>query len=215
MPECRYLYLHGFASSPRSRKARYFLDHFAELGLPLEILQLDCGDFEHLTLSGELQLLAEAAQNEPCVLVGSSLGGYLAALYAARNGNVQSLVLLAPAFRFPTHFPASLGDARLAAWKATGKLSVFHYADGAERALHYEFYRDGIQYEPEPDFRQPALIVHGTHDEVVPAEFSIAYAEGRENIDLHLVDGGHELTAQLADIWSLVAPFLHLNRIAN
>ena len=41
------------------------------------------------------------AKGEPLVLMGSSLGGYLAALYAARHpSSVDRLILLAPAFRF-------------------------------------------------------------------------------------------------------------------
>ena len=210
MPARRFLYLHGFASGPKSSKAQYFRQQFASLGIPLEILQLDQGDFEHLTISGQLQLVEETARGQPSVLIGSSLGGYLAALYAARHAEVERVVLLAPAFRFPSYWPASLGAAKLDDWQSTGKLSVFHYAANAERSLGYEFYQDGIQYEPEPDVGQPALILHGTQDQVVPAEFSVAYAEHRPNVELHLLDSGHELSDVFDDLWRLSAAFLGL-----
>src|SRR5690348_17748458 len=53
--------------------------------------------FEHLTISGQLGVLERTLQNEPVRLIGSSMGGYLAALYAARHPEVDRLVLLAPA----------------------------------------------------------------------------------------------------------------------
>src|SRR5215472_284542 len=47
----RYVYLHGFASSPASRKAQAFAKAFEECEIALEIPALDSGDFEHLTIS--------------------------------------------------------------------------------------------------------------------------------------------------------------------
>ena len=49
-------------------------------------------------------MVDQAVNGEPVILMGSSLGGYLAALYAARHANVERLVLLAPAFNFPTRW---------------------------------------------------------------------------------------------------------------
>ena len=51
-----------------------------------------------------------------------------------------------------------------------------------------------MKYEDEPAFRQPALVLHGRKDEVVPAALSKAFAEGHPNVTLRLVDSGHELT---------------------
>src|SRR5271169_4437624 len=97
----RFVYLHGFASSPSSRKARFFAERFRELGIGLEIPDLAQGNFRNLTLTAQLNLIAQVSRDEPVSLIGSSMGGYLAALYAARHpGNVEKLVLLAPAFSF-------------------------------------------------------------------------------------------------------------------
>ena len=38
--EHQYIYLHGFASSPRSRKAVYLQTQFAEIGINLEVPDL-------------------------------------------------------------------------------------------------------------------------------------------------------------------------------
>src|SRR5205085_4933815 len=61
----RILYLHGFASSPGSKKARYFQEHFAERGVAMEILDLAQGDFDHLTISGQLDVIEHVANEEP------------------------------------------------------------------------------------------------------------------------------------------------------
>ena len=50
----RFVYLHGFASSPGSRKARFFEERFQELGIGLEIPDLAEGNFRNLTLSAQV-----------------------------------------------------------------------------------------------------------------------------------------------------------------
>src|SRR5450631_2286569 len=117
----RIVYLHGFASGPESGKAQFFAKRFGELGVPFEAPQLDEGDFEGLTISGQLKVVDQAVAGGPVVLMGSSLGGYLAALYAAKNvSNVDRLVLLAPAFEFPTRWKARYSAEELQEWKARG-----------------------------------------------------------------------------------------------
>ena len=87
------IYLPGFASGPGSTKARFFRDRIPHL----RILDLAQGDFERLTISGQLGVIERAASGGLSTLIGSSLGGYLAALYASRHAEVTRLVLLAPA----------------------------------------------------------------------------------------------------------------------
>ena len=45
----QYIYLHGFASSPQSQKAQAFKQQFDQLGLPLQIPDLNQGDFSRLS----------------------------------------------------------------------------------------------------------------------------------------------------------------------
>ena len=54
-------------------------------------------------------MIEQACGKEPVTLMGSSLGGYLAALYAARHAEVERLVLMAPAFCFPRRWAARYG----------------------------------------------------------------------------------------------------------
>src|SRR5690242_18341270 len=105
----RILYLHGFASGPRSSKARYFHERLTKAGARVEVPDLAAGDFERLTITGQLGVIARLAAGEPVSLIGSSLGGYLAALYAARHPEVRRVVLLAPGFAFARRWPEWLG----------------------------------------------------------------------------------------------------------
>ena len=202
----RVVYLHGFASSPLSSKAQFFRRKFAACRVPMEIPQLDQGRFEELTISGQLGVIERAVGGQPAILIGSSLGGYLAALYAARHPHqIERVVLLAPAFQFPRRWQQRYLPED---WKREASISVFHYGDGRERRLGYQFVEDAAQYEDEPEFPQPALILHGVHDNVVPAGISSAYDARRPGVKLMLLESGHELTDVLEPMWAQTSSFL-------
>jgi pimeloyl-ACP methyl ester carboxylesterase len=204
----RILYLHGFASSPQSGKALFFKRKFAELGIALEIPDLEQGCFEDLTISGQLAVIERQARGERVCLMGSSLGGYLAALYASRHPEVEKLVLLAPAFYFPRRWQDTFGAAKVEDWKREGVLPFYHYADECMRDLKYRFIEDAEGYEAAPEFGQPALVFHGTMDEVVPPSYSQEFAAVHPNVRLRLMNSGHELKDVLEEMWAEVAPFL-------
>lgn len=202
------LYLHGFASSPESTKARFFGEHLRQLGLRLSVPDLTNGDFERLTITGQLAILERSCGNEPVTLIGSSLGGYVAALYAAKHPEVERLILLAPAFRFHELWRNQFGPEKLAAWRQNNTIQVFHYGLGQETPLRYEFYEDSGRFEPLPHFTQPALIFHGNFDPLVPVAFSLEIAERHKNVRVIRLDSGHELTDVLDVIWGESRPFL-------
>ncbi len=207
----RIVYLHGFASSPQSSKARFFAERFQEAGAPFVAPQLDQGHFQTLTVSGQLGVVEQAVGDGPVVLMGSSLGGYLAALYASRHvEEVEALVLLAPAFHFPSRFKARFSPEELETWRARGSRPFFHYGYQEERELGYSLIEDAAKYPDEPAFPQPALILHGRQDDVFPAAASERFVEGHKNAQLRLLDSGHELTDVTGEIWALTAAFLGL-----
>jgi pimeloyl-ACP methyl ester carboxylesterase len=212
----RVVYLHGFASSPQSNKAQFFKRRFHEQGVLFEAPQLDEGNFERLTITGQLAVVEKAVAGAPAVLVGSSLGGYLAALYAARHpGEVERMVLMAPAFQFASRWRARFRPEDLAVWKQQGSAPFFHYGSRTEQRLGYSFVEDADQYEEAPDFRQPALIMHGSEDPVVPAAISLEFAVRRPNVRVQLFPSGHELTDVLDGLWEEASKFLDLRRDAK
>ena len=204
----RYIYLHGFASGPASRKAQAFRNALKAKDIDLEIPDLDEGEFEYLTISGQLRVLVRLLSGEPARLIGSSMGGYLAALYAAEHPETDRLVLLAPAFSFATRWPHLLGAEKLEAWKETGQIEIFHYGHNAYRQLSYRLYQDALRYPANPDFDQPAEIFHGVNDEVVPVAFSRQFAAAHPNAILHEFESGHELLNVLDQITAAASQFL-------
>src|SRR5262249_11595874 len=107
----RFLYLHGFASSPASRKAVFLRAHFEARGATLEVLDARVPSLERLRLS-EILRVAGAAIGGPAervAVIGSSLGGLAAARLAERDARVAALVLLAPAFRLAERWRQGLG----------------------------------------------------------------------------------------------------------
>jgi uncharacterized protein len=208
----RIVYLHGFASSPASKKACFFRERFAQLGIELEIPDLAERNFERLTITGQLAVIERVTkrvpQGERVSLIGSSLGGYLAALYASRHPEIEKLVLMAPAFCFARRWSEALGPERVEEWKRSGWLPVFHYGEGETRRLGYQLAEDGLLYPDFPNFTQRALIFHGSHDTSVPPELSEQFATRHANVHLEIFDSDHELVNVLEPMWERTREFL-------
>ncbi len=113
-----------------------------------------------------------------------------------------------PPFNFLRAGASRFAGQELAEWQRTGRKNFYHYSFKGDRPLGYQFVEDAVQYEDEPDFRQPALILHGTRDEVVPAEVSEQFALHHPNVRVCLVESGHELTDVLDKLWLETAAFL-------
>src|SRR5580704_7849894 len=200
MAYMRFIYLHGFASGPGSRKAQAVRDALAKRGVELEIPDLAEGDFEHLTIFRQLDVIERTLGGSACRLVGSSMGGYLASLYAAAHPEVDRLVLLAPAFGFARRWLEMQGSKAIARWRESGWLEVMHYGDKAIRRVHYGLLEDAASFPGFPDFKQPALIVHGVNDTVVPVDYSREFAASHPNAMLREVESDHELLDVLDSI---------------
>jgi pimeloyl-ACP methyl ester carboxylesterase len=204
------IYLHGFASGPGSSKAQFFRARFEELGLEMKIPDLAEGRFEELTIGGQLRVVDRVATGNDVCLIGSSMGGYVAALHAARRPETQRLILLAPAFGFARRWPEWLGVEKLGAWRRTGSMPVYHYGEKRELQLGYRLLSEAEQYEDFPSITQPALIFHGRADDAVPYQLSEGFAARNPQVTLRVVDSGHELIDVLEDIWSEVRRFLEI-----
>jgi pimeloyl-ACP methyl ester carboxylesterase len=202
----RYLYLHGFASSPQSRKAQFMQAQLASVGRSLIIPDLNQNDFTHLTLSRQLRQVSEYLDDaEPVTMIGSSFGGLTAAWFAEQHSVVRRLVLMAPAFGFLDHWLPRLGDAQVNHWRETGQLSVYHYSAEVMLPLHYGFVDDALQYEDKTLQRSlPTLILHGRSDTVIPIESSRNYAASRPWVTLHELDSDHGLTDVQDQIWQAI-----------
>lgn len=103
-------------------------------------------------------------------LMGSSFGGLVATLTAARRPDLACLALKCPVVDFAEELRLEFGEAEMAKWKSTD--TVPNIMGGQDRiALRYAFYEDclrRIAYEPARSITAPTIIVQGDHDEHVP-----------------------------------------------
>ena len=175
-----YLYLHGFRSSPQSKKGVAFDAYFAPRGIAWQRLDLR----EPLRLSA---MIAKAAGQlgDGAVIAGSSLGGLTAAWTAARDPRVQKLILMAPAFQLVSRWKDAVPDA-----------DPDFIADVARIDVGF------------PRIEVPTLIFHGIHDASVPVQFSRDFAAQHPGARLIELDDDHELVASLPVILPEVERFL-------
>jgi uncharacterized protein len=210
----RVLYLHGFASSPQSSKAAFFRDRLASHGMALATPDFNQPDFSTLTITRMIdQVGAEiATADSPVVLIGSSLGAFVAVQAAVRfAGRVDRLVLLAPAFDFGGNRMRDLGDRGLEEWRRTNQLNVFHHGFGRVVPVHYELYEDARRYDSmHSRVDLPTLIFQGTKDTAVDPATVERWARARPNADLRLLDDDHQLLGSLEYLWTETARFLGL-----
>lgn len=174
------------------------------------------GLFEEQTLSGwlaDVLCVARRYAGRPLILVGSSLGAWLAVLMARMASfPVAGLVLLAPAFNFLQRHYEALPEALRAQWQASGSLPVPD-ADGSPGAtfrLGHRLVEDAFQHDvlsAPVVLPCPLVIFHGTEDALVPLSvsedfFSRVRAPAKR---LRVVPGGdHRLSAALPELLSTV-----------
>jgi pimeloyl-ACP methyl ester carboxylesterase len=207
------VYLHGFASSAQSTKGTYLSQRLSEHGVALKSPDFNRPDFTSLTITRMLaQLEAELDRVETATLIGSSLGGTLAVIAAARfQKQVDKLVLLAPAVMFAKEGHHLLPPERIAEWRRRGALPFFHYGYGEQRLLNVEFYEDSLQYDPfDALFHQPTLILQGAHDQAVDPRAVELFARDRPNVTLRMLDDDHQLVRSLPQMWNEMKAFLGL-----
>lgn len=209
------LYLHGFASSPRSSKAAYLAERLTPHGIDLRCPDFNLPEFQTMTMTrmlGQLIREVEGLEPGPVALIGSSLGGSLAILATPRlAGRVERLVLLAPAVMFGRPNPHLLPPERLERWRLEGTMNFFHYGDQTDRQLDFTFYEDSLKYDVfGTAFSQPALIFQGRSDASVDYRTVEAFAASRPGVTLSLLDDEHQLTASLPRIWPDLESFLEL-----
>jgi pimeloyl-ACP methyl ester carboxylesterase len=211
----RWLYLHGFASGPRSTKGVRLANHFGALGATLQRLDLRAPSLERLSFPAMRKVVVDAlgGAHDRAVVFGSSLGGLTAARVAEDDARVCALVLLAPAFRIAERWRARMGAAEWSEWETSGWLAITDYAENRPARVHFDFIRELEALDVGwPDVRVPTLIVQGTRDDTVDPQLSRDFARGKSWVRLVELDDGHELTQSLpriaAEATAFVAPFL-------
>jgi hypothetical protein len=190
------VYLHGFASGPQGSKGEHCRRWAEARGVPFHAPDLNLPDFEHLTISAQVEALESlaAALPAPPVVVGSSLGGLVAAAAVWKGLPVAHLILLAPAFGFARR---RLSGPRWGGYRRRGNIPVFHHALEAWTTLGPDLLADLPLWRDDDHWQvhAPVALLHGTRDEAVPLAESEAFAARHPGAELQLVDDDHSLLA--------------------
>lgn len=210
-----WLYLHGFASGPSSKKARVFVEWGKERGLSIRALDLRVPSLEHLRFSAIVARVREeivaAGGDGSVVLIGSSLGGLTACRVAEVEPRVAALFLMAPAFRLAERWRERLGAEAWERWRETDRFAIVDYTTGKRTFVDHGFVEELARIESEgdgyPALRATTCIVHGTKDDVVGIELSRRWAAGKPDVRLVEVDDGHELVASIPRILEEASTF--------
>jgi uncharacterized protein len=190
-------YFHGFASSPEARKAIALRDAFA----PRDVLRPDLNvpSFAQLSMGAMLARIDELDRDrsDKWSIVGSSLGGWLAARWAELHPDrVAKLLLLCPAFDVPDRWREILGTEGMAEWKRAGTYETPD-ARGVPTPIHYTFYEEACEQVVRPEPRCETTVIHGVRDTRVPIESSRRFAREHPHARLIEVDDVHDLHASI------------------
>jgi pimeloyl-ACP methyl ester carboxylesterase len=192
-----------------SRKGQAFDAFFSGRGFDVERLDLRLPNRNELRLSAMIEHVEQRLANDPAILIGSSLGGLVAAHVAAGRSDVPICVLMAPAFRFAARWRSRLGEERVARWRAGERIVVPDHGGGAPLEVDYGFYEDASKIDVStPLLAMPALVMHGRNDDVVDIQGSRDFARQSAAVTLVELDDGHALTKSIPMMLPLALRFL-------
>ncbi len=211
-----YIFLHGFCSSPFSKKAVYFANKFKKYGIKIMVPDLNGDNFSEMTVSSQINIIRkifERIDYRDVCLIGSSMGGLVAVHCANKFDNVKKLILFAPALDMKETRKNILGEDAFNKWKETGTTNVFHYKYNKEMEISYNFINDLENYKSyQIRLDIPILIYHGKDDNSVSYEQSEVFSKLNSNVHLEILDSDHQLHNQLNYMWKGIKDFLDFQK---
>jgi pimeloyl-ACP methyl ester carboxylesterase len=173
-------YIHGYQSSPTSTKGTLFKKTLH--AIPIRYRD---GNPEDLVITDCLKRISETIQNDDnVVLIGSSLGGFLAASTALSHPNVKRLILLNPAMIPPKTDLSTI--------------------QGMPQRILIEMMNPRLF---EQKIGAAIAIVRGTEDTVVPDDWILSFAQAQE-ATLLLLNDDHRFTKNLEQLPGIITELL-------
>ena len=180
-------YIHGYQSTVDSKKGTLFHER-----LNAQSIDYHQGKPEDLEIVACLRKIVEAIENDgDPVLIGSSLGGFLAAKVASEHSSVKSLILLNPLI-----IPPAADTRRL---------------EGIPRRILSELMnRQLLKVKIAAD----AAILIATEDELIPRSWILEFAMAQEATVRFLHDD-HSFTRNLTRLPGIIGEILRLRTASD
>ena len=162
------------------------------------------GDFGKGTLSkwlSEAKFFFEKFKSKKNIIIGSSMGGWIALLTALKNIDVNGLIGIASAPDFTKNEWDKLSETEKEEFKSNGSI-LFPDDDYGDYEVFYEFVKDGFQHEilnDKIEITCPVRLLHGKLDKVIAYNVSKKIIEQLSTSDKSLTiieDGDHNLSRQ-------------------
>jgi predicted esterase YcpF (UPF0227 family) len=176
-------YIHGYLSEPKSIKGTLFKEKLNAKAIRYR----DCepGD---LVVSDCVKRIEEEIKNDKnAVLIGSSLGGLLAAKTALDNPNVKHIILLNPAI-----IPLSVDISKIQGMPQTILL------DMQDTRLFNEKIKSYI------------TILAGTMDDLVPSDWVLEFAKS-QGVNVNFYEDDHSFSYNLNQLPDIITSILDKN----
>jgi len=182
--EIMLYYIHGYLSDPNSAKGTLFRDKLGAKAIQYR----DCKP-EDLIVSDCLERISkEIATDNDAILIGSSLGGFLAAKTALENNQVTKLILLNPSI-----IPPSVDISTL---------------QGLPSSILYEM-KDEQLFEKKIDAE--VTILRGIKDDVVPSQWVLEFAKAQEATVKFFRDD-HQFTRNLDKLPDIISNIIEMEK---
>jgi predicted esterase YcpF (UPF0227 family) len=173
-------FLHGYQSSPTGEKAVLLKKTLQAIPITYRT-----GAPEELVISQALHRISDAMKNDDhVILIGSSLGGFLAASTALTHPTVRHIILLNPAIIPPDVDLRSIEGIPLAILKNMKDSRLF-----------------------EQKIPATITILRGTQDTVVPDRWIVSFAQA-QNVSIHLFDDDHRFSKNLQRLPDIIGDLL-------
>lgn len=169
-------FIHGYQSNPQAQKAVLFKEKLNAIAIQYRI-----GEPQHLVISECLTNIYKSIQHEKnVILIGSSLGGFLAAKTALKQSNIKKIILLNPAIIPPS-------------------TNLDNHTDVPKKILTDMIDKNLFNKK----IPAQILIIRGTQDTVVPDQWVIEFAKAQQATVIFL-DDDHRLSKHLNQLPLLI-----------
>jgi len=209
------IFLHGLMSSMQSTKALYLIDYCKKYNYNFTVFDnfgcgLASGQFTDQTISSWLEgvgLVLDELVDKEAIIVGSSMGGWLALLAALRfPDKIKGLVCLAPASDFTEDIWQNISTEDQQKMKKEGILEIAGKNCEHKYPISYKLIEDAKKHllltKNKIDINIPVHLIHGMLDEDVPYNVSLKLLEKitSKQMVLKLIKDGHHNLSREEDL---------------